>query len=243
MKNNQDPLQEPRFAELLSRLRRQETPKPSDDFTRRTLERLRQKPTMPGRHLNRAWRAVAAIALLVGAILWMNRLPPRSDCPASVDILMAAQRSDGGWAADTQNLRPRYDTGVTALALLALMQAEPAVLQGPRAAAIRSGIAHLLRQQQVDGHFGEDFSGARFTQYLVGMALKSAARLPGADPAWRIAAEQIQSHLPSETQMARLNNGLAHPIAFPSRWADAGGPVTVAAMQLLNSAVQNPMCE
>ena len=156
---------------------------------------------------------------------------------------MASQRSDGGWSADVQNLRPRYDPGVTALALLALLHADPAVLQGPRADAIRAGIDHLLRQQQGDGRFGEDFSGTRFTQYLVGMALQAAAQLPHADPAWRTAANQIESHLPSEMQMAKLNNGLAHPMAFPPRWANAGGPVTIAAIQLLNQSSQYPVCE
>ena len=33
--------------------------------------------------------------------------------------------------------------------------------------------------------------------------------------------------------MAKLNSHLAHPNAFPARWADAGGPVTLAAIQML----------
>jgi len=147
---------------------------------------------------------------------------------------MAAQRADGGWSADAQNSRTRYDIGVSALALLALIHADPVALEGPQAAAIRSGMAHLLRQQRPDGHFGEDFSGAAFTKYLAGMALQAAAKLPNADPAWRTAAIQTEPHLPSNTQMAMLNNHLAHPMAFPPRWADAGGPVATAAIHLLS---------
>ena len=81
--------------------------------------------------------------------------------------------------------------------------------------------------------FGGDFSGAGFTQYLAGMALQAAAKLPGADPAWRTAAAQTAPFVPSEIQMAQFNRHLARPNAFPARWADAGGAVTIAAIQML----------
>ena len=232
MNNTPDPLKEPRFEDLLARLRGQSVPEPSADFTARTLARL-QKPS-PRFNGCRALRAAAAIALLLGAGLWMFRPAPVAKAPAPIDILMAAQRADGGWSADEQNLRPRYDTGVTALVLLALIHADPAALNGPQAPAIRAGVAHLIRQQSPDGFFGEDFSGAGFTQYLAGMALQAAARLPNADAAWETAATRAAPHLPSEFQMARLNGNLAHPEAFPSRWVDAGGPAARAAIQMLN---------
>ena len=84
-----------------------------------------------------------------------------------------------------------------------------------------------------DGRFGEEFSGAGFTQYLAGMALQAAARLPGAETAWREAAARAERHLPTGSQMAKLNGSLAHPETFPERWADAGGPVTLAALEML----------
>ena len=142
MKNAPDPLQDPRFADLLSRLRGQPVPESSAGFAARTMERLRQRPEPRRTSSVFAWRAAAACSILFGvAGLW--RIHPAS-MPAQhprspVEILMSAQRSDGGWSADEQNLRPRYDTGVTALALLALMHVDSAEPEGPRAAAIRAG--------------------------------------------------------------------------------------------------------
>jgi hypothetical protein len=235
MTNSVDPLRAPRFESLLSRLRGQEAPEPSADFSARTVARLRQKPPSRWASPAKVLRMAAAVALLLGAGVWLVRAPvPVVKSLAPIDILMATQRADGGWSADAQNLRPRYDIGVTALALLALIHADPAALQGPQSTAIRAGVTHLISQQGADGHFGEDFSGAAFTQYLAGMALQAAAKMPNADPAWRTAAIQTEPHLPSNTQMAMLNNHLAHPMAFPSRWADAGGPVAMAAIQMLN---------
>lgn len=234
MKIAPDPLKDPRFEELLSRLRGQEAPETSADFTAKTMARLNQKPAAHRTISLIVLRAAAAIALLLGSGLWMLRPLPAANVLSPVEILMAAQRSDGGWSADEQNLRPRYDTGVTALALLALMHADSAALEGPQAAAIRAGMAHLLRQQSPDGSFGGDFSGAEFTHYLAGMAVQMASRLPNADPAWISAARRAASHLPSDLQMAKLNQSLAHADAFPARWADAGGAVATTAIQLLN---------
>ncbi len=234
MKTNPDPLKDPQYADVFSRLRGQEAPEPTADFAERVMACLSQKSAPRPSVFSIVLRAAAAIALLLGAGLWMVRPSPIAQAPSPIEILMAAQRDDGGWSADEQNLRPRYDAGVTALVLLALMQADPAALEGATGPAIRSGMDHLMSQQGPDGRFGGDFSGAGFTHYLSGMALQAAARLPNADPAWVSAARRATSHLPANIQMAKLNNGLAHPDAFPTRWADAGGPVTVAALQLLN---------
>lgn len=236
MKTMPDPLEDPRFQDVVSRLRAQAAPEPSADFSDRTLARLRRIPARRWTPSGIAARAAAVLALLLGAGLWFVRMPapaPVAKGPTAVEILMAAQRADGGWSADEQNLRSRYDVGVTALALLALMQADAAPLEGPPSAAIRAGIGHLLSQQRADGRFGEEFSGAGFTQYLAGMALQAAARLPGAETAWREAAARAERHLPTGSQMAKLNGSLAHPETFPERWADAGGPVTLAALEML----------
>ncbi|HPT17684.1 MAG TPA: hypothetical protein PK388_10405 [Kiritimatiellia bacterium] len=233
MKTPPDPLNDPNFADVVSRLRAQPAPEPSADFTERTLA-LAQRPPAPriGRFLA---RAAAALALIGGAGLWFVRAPlPLAQAPAPIDVLMAAQRADGGWSASDGQLHARYDVGVTSLALLALMKAETAPLAGPQADAIRAGVAHLLRQQRGDGRFGEDFSGAGFTQYLASMALQAAARLPGAEADWANAADRAALNLPSNVQMAKLNGTLAHPETFPARWADAGGPVTLAALQMLS---------
>ena len=235
MKTAPDPLREPRFADTLARLRAQAGPDPAPGFADRTLARARAA----GRRqywMTALRRAAAAVVLLASAGVWFIRAPHPAlvaQAPAPVEILMAAQRADGGWSADAQNLRARYDVGLTALALLALMQSDPAPLEGPHAAAIRAGIAHLVRQQRADGRFGADFSGTAFTQYLAGMAVQSASRLVHADPAWSRAAVRAAPHLPSEIQMAKLNSNLANPEMFPERWADAGGPVARAAIELL----------
>ena len=234
MKTLPDPLEDPRFQDVVSRLRAQAMPEPSADFADRTLARLHRIPARRWTLSGIAARAAAVLALLLGAGLWFVRAPvPVAKGPAPIDILMAAQRADGGWSADEQNLRSRYDVGVTALALLALMRAEGTPLAGPPSPAIRAGIAHLMRQQQADGRFGEDFSGAGFTQYLAGMALQAAARLPRAEAAWGEAAARAERHLPTGSQMAKLNGSLAHPETFPDRWADAGGPVTLVALEML----------
>ena len=234
MKTTRDPLQDPRFSKLVSDLRAQPAPEPAADFTDRTLARARQPAA---RHVTLpmlAARVAAALALLLGTGVWFIRAPvPVARAPTPVDVLMAAQRADGSWAADAQKSPSRYDTSVTALALLALLRSDAAPLNGPSAGAIRAGMAHLLSQQNADGRFGEDFSGAGFTQYLAGMAVQTAAKLPDADPSWIMAAARAAPHLPSGVQMAKLNNGLAHPDNFPARWADAGGPVTRAALQML----------
>ena len=234
MKTSPDPLKDPRFEDVLLRLRAQEALEPSSDFADRTMDRIHRAPVRRWTLSRIAVRAAAALALLLGASLWWVRVPaPVAKTPAPIDILMAAQRADGGWAADERNLRSRYDVGVTALAVLALMRADSLPHDGPPSAAIRAGIAHLLRQQRADGRFGEDFSGEGFTQYLAGMALHAAAQLPGAEAGWMAAAERAERHFPSGIQMVKLNGSLAHPETFPARWADAGGPVTLAAIEML----------
>ncbi len=234
MKTTPDPLQDPRFSKLVSALRAQPAPEPQAGFMEQTLARARQPVPRKLTFSVLAARAAAVLALLLGAGVWFIRAPvPVAQAPTPVDVLMAAQRADGSWAADAQNSPSRYDTSVTALALLALLRSDAAPLAGAHAEAIRAGMTHLLSQQNADGRFGEDFSGAGFTQYLAGMAVQAAAKLPDADPAWVMASARAAPHLPTGVQMAKLNSSLAHPENFPVRWADAGGPVTCAALQML----------
>lgn len=234
--NTLDPLKDPRFEQLVTRLRSQTVPPPAADFTERTLERLRGRPLRRRNLTAVALRAAAALAVLVGTGLWWVRPPmPVATTSAPLNILMAAQRPDGSWAADGQYPGHRYDTSVTALALLALIHASPNVPEGLRADAIRGGLAHLMRQQNPEGRFGPDFSGSGFTHYLATMALQAGLRLGIAEPGWQPAAERAALHLPANVQMAKLNHHLAHPQEFPLRWVDAGGPAAQVAIQILKN--------
>jgi hypothetical protein len=235
MKSPDDPLHDVRFARLVDQMRGQAAPEPSADFTERVLAVVDRAG--PRRVRRYAWllRAAAVLALLGGAG-WFARAPQQARVAGNVspiEILMAAQRPDGGWAADAQNLRPRYDTGVTALVLLALLQADAAPRADARAQAVRAGMEHLLRQQGPDGRFGADFSGLEFNHYLATQALQAACRWPDAPDEWRVAAERARVRLPSGMQMARLNHHLANSGTFPERWAEAGGTHAQQAIQLL----------
>lgn len=232
-----DPLQDPRFAALRARLEVHAAAEPSADFTDRVMARVQATASASRWTCSSvALRTAAALVFLLSIyVLHTARQRQVASAPPSpVEILMAAQRGDGGWSADTTQMRPRYDTGVTALAVLALIQSDTHPLDdGPRVAAIRAGLDHLLRQQTPDGRWGVDFSGWAFTHYLAAKAMESGAALPGADPAWRAAAHRAKTHLPSATQMATLNHHLANPAAFPTRWAEVGGAATHTALQAL----------
>lgn len=230
-----DPLREKRFADLVSQLRGMPSPPPSPELTPRVMAAI-HVPCAHHRTLVFPVLSAAASFLLLASVCWMACplvRTQKANLSSPVDILMAAQRSDGRWSADEQDVPSRYDTAVTALAVLALIQADPAEPQGNRAIAIREGLAHLLRQQGPDGRFGPDFSGATYSQYLAEKALESASRIADADPEWRKACERARMNGYSPVEMAQLNRHLAQPMTFPSRWSDAGGPAAQIAIALL----------
>jgi hypothetical protein len=237
MKTNHDPLNDLRFRTLIVRLQNQAVPEPAADFAARTLARLRH---MPGwrRPVAFQLRRVAAGLALLGCglgVWWLLKLPgaPGTEAASPAAILMRFQQPNGSWPATGHSDPSRYDVAVTALALLALMNAEMPPADPSAAAAIRNGMEFLLRHQRDDGHFGQDFSSADFTHYLAAMAVKMAAALPDADPVWTMAFVRAAVHLPPRTHMAKLNHMLAHAEALPPRWADAGGPAAHAALQML----------
>ncbi|MCK5878976.1 MAG: hypothetical protein KAH24_04310 [Holophagae bacterium] len=230
-----DPIQDPRFADLLDRLRAQPPPAPSSHFTEAVMAHFPRTPIHSRIDAWLGWRKVAAIVvILIGVTSWIYRQAPEKIALSSIDLLMATQRSDGSWSADAESLNSRYDTGVTALALLAIIQTESVLLEGPQRKTLEAGIGHLIRQLSSDGRFGDSSSRVPFTPYLAGMALQAAAQLPHAREEWKRAAAQAAPHLPPGNQMAKLNQTLSHPDSFPSRWADAGGPVAVASIELLS---------
>ena len=233
MKTNRDPLNDPRFSKLITLLREQEMPVGSADFSDRVQQRIRTTSPQSMSFAFPFLRGVAALSLLLGASVWMFRPVQMVRSTSPVEVLMAAQREDGAWSAGARSLHSRYDTGVTALALIALIRSAPSALSEMQTSSIRAGMEHLLHLQRPDGRFDTEETGIGFTQYLAGMALQAASQLPNADPKWRAAASRAASHFPSEIQMAKLNNCLSHPDTFPSRWAEAGGPVAQTAIQML----------
>ena len=66
MKTNPDPVQDPRFADVVARLRAQAAPEPSADFTERTLARARQPVARRAGWADILLRAAAALAVLGG---------------------------------------------------------------------------------------------------------------------------------------------------------------------------------
>jgi hypothetical protein len=90
-----------------------------------------------------AWIARTQPANLIDAAALLLGAPGRRDC---LDLLLAAQTSDGGWGPQAKLPAEVFDT---ALALLALTAAH-----GP-AASIERGRAFLIRTQEPDGAWPE----------------------------------------------------------------------------------------
>lgn len=232
-----DPLHHPGFADIVAQLKtlpRQEIP---NGFSNRVMEQIHvRKPPMPV--MGRACLKWAAALAVLGSI-WMWTLPRTSipyaqtNLPEAARRLLASQRDDGSWGASPRE-QTRYDLSITSFALLALIQSTDAPMDNPLTAGhIRAGMKNLIAHQQPDGRFSTDSSSIHFTQYLAGTVLQLAADLPNAEPAWRQAAQKAQPHLPPATQVAGLNNLLAHPDDLPERWKEAGGPALLSAIELL----------
>ena len=234
MKPDLDPLKDLCFESTLKRLRELESPSPKDGFSDAVLEQINRKPAHRSIHFSFYKKAVAAVAVgvLVAGIWWTNHQVENTE-QTPLQILMASQGADGRWSPGGRTEHERYDTGVTALVLVALLQADEANENNVHQEAIDAGMAHLLRQQAENGSFRDSSSRTPYTQYLAGMALQLAVQKPNAPEEWHAAAEQAGDHLPPVTQMVRLNQQLAHPESFPPRWAEAGGTAAMAAIQLL----------
>lgn len=217
----------------------------SPDFAQRVLAAARSADRARALRIRslRLLELAAVLAVLLAAVLWRpaaNPLAPAvallpapssldSDTP--LDTLLRLQRNDGSWLASAAPTR--RDPGVTALAVLALLYSSPAPLASPQAPAIRAGIDALLRAQRPGGDFAPSSPTAPYVNYLATKALQTAARCPGADPAWARAASLAAPHLPPPAQIASFNRRLAHPDAVSDRWTSATGPAVEAALALL----------
>lgn len=233
-----DPVADPRFAPVLALLRAAPAPTPSTGFADRVCAAAtRRRPPRPA-WLPALLRAAAALVLLLGAALWLRRASapaPVAANPAPLDILLAAQRPDGAWSADPARTRPRYDPGVTALALLALVHHDGNPLATPNANAFSAGVASLLRTQRPDGRFAPPSHSASASDYLAIKALQAARALPGAPAAWTDAFLRARPHLPRPSEVAPLNRFLARPAPPTDPWLVAAGPAAQAALSLLHN--------
>lgn len=163
---------------------------------------------------------------------------------AAMQILLAEQTTDGRWQAGGKEadalevhggeLQASQDGALTAMALLALIRSDAEPLHGPNAAAIRAGMERLAAMQRTPRGLGDCATrGGQVAHYLTAMALQSGAALSGAEASWREAAAQAAEKSPNAEQVARLNRHLAQPGHLPEPWKKAGGPVLMAAMELL----------
>lgn len=198
---------------------------PGRDMSADVLARIRQD-RRPAGHDLRWLKWAAGLAILLGAGLFLARqrdTPPAAVASAQETAvreglawLAEAQEADGHWDAARWNAQKQYTPGITALAVLALLDRAAA---DPSAAAAR-GIDYLLSFQAQDGRFGALASGTPYNTALAAMAvLEADAR--EADPRRRAAAERALAYIRGTQQE---NGGWGYPRSAPN---DANTSITV----------------
>jgi len=236
MKPEPDPLQDPRFTAVLKQLKEALPPSTSDRFSDTVMNRIHRKAER-SRTVFALLRKTAAVVILLSVVgIWLEKYRSENTEQTPIQVLMTYQNLDGSWSSHGEKSQSRYDTDVTALAVLALIRAEPGINDAVTKQAISAGIEHLLRQQRANGSFVDSSPRVAFTSYLAGMAIQLAGRQADAPSGWQQAALQAVPHLPRANQMTKLNQKLAHPGTFPARWAEAGGPAALAALQVLQQS-------
>lgn len=233
------------FSDVVRRLRSMPEPEAREDFAARVMSRvLREEAEAEAARKRRPFRwavriaAAAAVAVLCAAG-WRAVFAPAGNGDAAAalahnaaarEFIVAEQGTDGAWRAAV----PSQDGALSAIALMALVRDDADPLHGPHAEAVRGGMEHLLALQARPQGAGDGATGmGRSSRYLVAMALRSGAALPGAPAEWRTVAERAAQNAPPPAEAARLNRMLAHSGAMPEPWKKAGGPVLVAALELL----------
>lgn len=244
------------FASLLRRLRAMPEPEAREDFADRVLARLhREEAARSALRRGMAWRwavrVAAAVALIclgaAGFRAWLGSAGEgtvalaRDRGAAACELIVAGQGADGAWhavadgdAVGGNSFRAGGDGALSAIALMALMRSDADPLRGPHAGAVRGGMEHLVALQANPQGLGDGATRAgRSSRYLVAMALRTGAALPGAPASWREAAGRAALDLPPPADAARLNRQLAHAASMPEPWKKAGGPVLATALELL----------
>jgi len=194
------------FQRVIARLREDPDAQCSPSLSDRIARRIEAGDTRPVRR-GITWAIPARVAALLLATLGLgvfltrdNRREDPSDLSAArreaLVWLCQAQNPAGGWSAGEGAIREKYGIGVSALALMALMQNPAESQREPTAAAIRRGVDFLVNAQNDKGLFGAVFSGATYNQGLATLALIEACALES-NVAWRASAEKAVAYLVS----------------------------------------------
>lgn len=243
------------FSGLLRKLRSLPEPEPRSGFADRVLARVRREEAVRAaaeaaarrtRPLRRVAGIAAALALvwagMAGVGVWKgagngtdgSALARAEAC----GIIVSGQGTDGAWRVaggeGGNSFRAGRDGALSAIALMALVRSGGDPLRGPHAGAVRGGMEHLVALQSAPGGLGDGATRAGMSsRYLVAMALRAGAALPGAPAEWKAAADRAAGDMPPAAEAARLNRQLAHAASMPEPWKRAGGPVLAAALELL----------
>lgn len=108
--------------------------------------------------------------------------------------LKNTQKADGGWDVGQSDGQKHYAIGVSSLALVAFMENDPKVFEGPNAETVRRGIDYLLKNQSEEGLIGPAFSGAPYNQGLATIAILKAVQLTRNEK-WQAAADKSVAYL------------------------------------------------
>lgn len=194
------------FQRVIARLREDPDAECSPTLADRIAQRIEAGDTRPARRRS-AWAIPARVAALLLAALGLGLFLARDERREDVPDLTAARRDaqawlceaqgpNGGWSAGEGAIREKYGIGVSALALLALMQDPVDSRREPGATVIRRGVEYLVRAQNEKGLFGAVFSGATYNQGLAALALLEACALES-NAAWRASAGKAVAYLVS----------------------------------------------
>lgn len=120
-------------------------------------------------------------------------LDPAAAMAQALGWLERTQSEDGHWDAPRWGAQAGYTVGLTALALLALMEEDNA----PPSPVVKRGLAFLAAQQSPSGQLGPSNSGTMYNHGLATLVLLEAvAREP--DGAWRSTAQRAVDFIVQE---------------------------------------------
>lgn len=153
--------------------------------------------------------AVLTLALFAGWLAIQGRKPAPAPLLAdarqqfiarAAEWLVSVQSADGSWEPATAGGQRTYAVGLTALAVLALLEHEDGLTQGPGGEAIQKGVAWLVSQQHSDGRFGPLLPDTPYNHALATLAVCRASRRCG-KPSWNDSAAMALRYIRA-TQLA-----------------------------------------